>query len=155
MRPLRPQPEPAILLDHVNLLATHGLPDDEREWTLEGVPKKDREGAIMTMRCPSCFGTVRPARICPECGHVMKTDADGNMRFGGRVVKEVAGEIVEVDVEALRRARKMEVNAARSLDALVEVAKARGYKAGWILNTLKTRGGAVPTFHEVEKAMRA
>jgi hypothetical protein len=71
------------------------------------------------------------------------------------VVKEVAGEIVEVDVEALRRARKMEVNAARSLDALVEVAKARGYKAGWILNTLKTRGGAVPTFHEVEKAMRA
>lgn len=155
MRPLRPQPEPAILLDHVNLLATHGLPDDEREWTLEGVPKKDREAAIMTMRCPSCFGTVRPARICPECGHEMKTDADGNMKLGGRVVKEVAGEIVEVDVEALRRARKQEINAARSLDALVELAKVRGYKVGWILNTMKARGGDVPTFHQVEKAMRA
>lgn len=154
MRALRPQDDAAILLDHVNLLRDHGLPDDQREWTLEGVPKKSREAAIMTMRCPSCFGTVRPVRVCPECGHEMKTDADGNMKFGGRVVKEVAGEIVEVDVEALRAARKQEIRQARSLDDLVSLAKARGYKIGWILNIMKVRGEKPPTYQEVAEAMR-
>ena len=42
-RAMRPQPDPAIILDLVGNLSRLGLPDDEREWTLEGRKTTARE----------------------------------------------------------------------------------------------------------------
>ena len=42
---------------------------------------------------------------------------------------EVEGELEEIDVEAVRRAKKSEQASARTLDDLVTLATARGYKS--------------------------
>jgi DNA repair protein RadD len=45
------------------------------------------------------------------------------------VIGEVDGELEEVDQEAVRRARKQEQGMAQTLDDLVNLATARGYKS--------------------------
>lgn len=159
-RALRPKDRPAIILDHVNLLAMHGLPDDDREWSLAGVDRKKREAeaAIATMKCMNCFGTFRSHefkivsaggvanRKCPSCEFLMPASE-------GRQVEEVAGEIDEIDVEAMRRAKKMEVGRARDLPSLIAVAKERGNKPGWIVHTMKARGQDI-SYSDVMRAWR-
>ncbi|RJT42027.1 hypothetical protein D3227_04950 [Mesorhizobium waimense] len=102
-RGLRKKPEPAILLDLVGNLGRHGLPDEEREWSLEGRKKADRgEGVLI---CKECFYSHAPAPQCPDCGFVYpvrKNDGAGM----GRLLDEVEGELEEVDLETVRRERK-------------------------------------------------
>ncbi|WP_321337746.1 DEAD/DEAH box helicase [Breoghania sp.] len=123
-RGLRKKPHPAIILDLVGNLGRLGFPDDEREWSLEGRKKVKREVAVVD--CPVCGGAHHPAMACPYCGHVYEG-------CGGKVeqarINEVDGDLEEVDVEALRRERKREQSQARSLQDLVSLATARGYKS--------------------------
>lgn len=147
MRTLRRQEGHATILDHVNLLKMHGLPDDDREWKLEGRAKKaggNSEPAIPTVTCHACFGVFRPAPVCPYCGAAREIE--------GRQVEEVAGEIEELDVEAIRAAKKDEVRRARDLDGLVRIARDRNYKPAWVVNVMKARGRMV-TFRQVQDAM--
>ncbi|MBA8904895.1 DEAD/DEAH box helicase [Aminobacter ciceronei] len=100
-RGLRRKPEPAILLDLVGGFARNGLPDDDREWSLDGVLKGKKAAGEEAVRvCPSCFAAHGPAPRCPGCGHVYEVKA--------RTVDEIDGELEEVDVEAVRRAKKIE-----------------------------------------------
>lgn len=123
-RALRKKPEPAIILDLVGNLARLGLPDDEREWSLDGKAKKERE--VQVAQCPACFASHAPAPRCPECGHEypIKDAAVGE----GRVINEVDGELEEIDLDAIRAQRKTEQAKAKSLADLVKLATARGYK---------------------------
>lgn len=58
----------AIIIDHVNNVSEFGLPDDNREWLLDGHEKP--KGAAPVKVCPDCFATVRAAeRKCPHCGY--------------------------------------------------------------------------------------
>lgn len=146
-RALRKKPYPAIILDHVGIIKDHGLPDDEREWSLEGRTKKPGEATIPTRTCPECFAVHRPARVCPECGHEYAVTE-------GRQIEEVAGELAEIDVDALRRERKQEVGRAKTLPELVALAKARGYSKGWVAQLLKARGRPVKNYAEIEREWR-
>lgn len=124
-RALRKKPEPAIILDLVGNLARLGLPDEEREWSLAG---RDKKSAPSVMICEQCFASHDPAPVCPECGFVYpKKEKDGPGL--GRVLDEVDGELEEIDIEAMRRERKIEQAKARTLDDLVKLATARGYKS--------------------------
>lgn len=125
-RGLRKKPEAAILLDLVGGFGRLGLPDDDRQWSLEGRPQSDRE--VENMTCPRCFATHAPAPACTECGHVYPVKARDSLG-GGRVIDEVEGELQEVDVEAIRRNRLREQSSARTLDDLVKLAQERGYKS--------------------------
>jgi DNA repair protein RadD len=125
-RGLRKKPEPAVLLDLVGGFARHGFPDDEREWSLEGRKKTGRE--VEASICPSCFAAHRPAPKCPDCGFaypVKSREAVGQ----GRMLGEVDGVLEEVDPDAIRRKRVAEQTKARSLEELVKLATARGYKS--------------------------
>lgn len=147
MRPMRKQDGHAILLDHVNLIGTHGLPDDEREWSLEGRTKKPGEATIPTRTCPECFAVHRPARVCPECGHEYAVTE-------GRQIEEVAGELAEIDVDAVRRAARQEVGMAKTMPELVALAKRRGYAKGWVAAQMKGRGRPVRSYAEIEREWR-
>lgn len=140
-RALRKKPNPAIILDLVGNLARLGFPDDEREWSLEGRKKDKRE--VKVTECPGCAGVHHPAPVCPYCGHVYEKAVAG----GGREVQEVDGDLEEVDVEALRRQRKMEQARAETLQDLVNLATARGYKspekwAGHVWSARQAKRGA-------------
>lgn len=77
MRSMRYQEgKTALVLDFVQNYTRHGLPDDDREWTLEG--RKKREKATVSVReCPICFA-VNPAteRVCKYCGAPLVKEKD-------------------------------------------------------------------------------
>ena len=96
-RGLRPSPGKVVrIFDHVNNWARHGLPDDPRAWSLDGVTRAKREASEpMGRRCGVCFGVAGPsARACPYCGVVYPVQA--------REVEQVDGVLAEADLDALR-----------------------------------------------------
>ena len=112
----------AIILDHAGNTLRHGLPTDDREWTLEGRERASRRGgseAVVSVRvCTQCF-SAQPSGLpaCKHCGMVFPVQA--------RKVEEVEGELQEVT--ASRKARQ-EQGSARSIEALIELGKMRGYR---------------------------
>ena len=74
LRPLRPDPkEPnkvAIIIDHTHNCDRFGLPDEDREWTLEQCEEKKAEKHAPTKVCPKCYEVVPLAtKNCPTCGY--------------------------------------------------------------------------------------
>jgi superfamily II DNA or RNA helicase len=121
----------ALILDHAGNVARHGLPDQEREWSLRGRPKRPgKEPPVKT--CPGCFGTIPAAALtCEHCGHVFKVEA--------REIDQRQGDLKELDLEAVRRARLAEVRDAKTREQLEAIAAARGYKPGWVNHVLESR----------------
>lgn len=141
-RVFRRKPEPAILMDHVGLFAEHGLPDDEREWSLEGSTgsKRPGEATIATCVCASCMGVFRPAMACPYCGQVRE--------INGRQVDIREGMLAEVDVLAMRerdiadlerRQRTSEEWKCKSLSDWEALAVKRGHNRGWAWHRFQGR----------------
>jgi superfamily II DNA or RNA helicase len=123
--------ENAYILDHVGNVLMHGMPEQDREWTLEGTPKRakkksDDEPEIKVKQCDQCYAIHEPAPVCPQCGYVYKVE--------GRKLDVQDGELQQITKEAaavINRAKKLEVAKADSLEALKEIARARGYNVAW------------------------
>ena len=124
-RSLRPSPGKthATILDHVGNCERHGLPDEDREWTLEGKTKraKPREDAIAVKICPGCFA-AQPSggTSCIFCGYAFEIKE--------REIIQEDGDLVEVDKDAIKKSRRQQQGNAQSLQELVELGKSRGYK---------------------------
>lgn len=121
-RALRPAPSKvAVLLDHAGNVYRHGLPDECREWSLEGVKPKKRAAAndnddpdVKISTCTQCFTIHAPAPECPTCGHVYPPKE--------RKVEQQDGELQELTadaMEALRRQKRIMQGQAQSVEALV------------------------------------
>lgn len=104
-RPLRLKPDNSdgILIDLVGGLMNDnlGLPDDDRDWSLEGDENGKRTGKQeeRSRLCPKCGASHEPAPKC-ACGHVYEIKS--------RKVSEVEGELAEIDLAAARAARKQQ-----------------------------------------------
>lgn len=129
----------AIILDHVGNVLRHGMPDEMRDWTLDGIAKQqhanDNEPDISVKQCEKCFACFKPSPVCPQCGHVHTIKE--------RQVEETEGELQEVDpaeIEAMRRKQRQEIGKARTLEELQKIAKERGYSKGWAYHIHKARG---------------
>ncbi|MBK3735558.1 helicase [Azospirillum brasilense] len=146
-RALRPAPgkDRALILDHVGNVLRHGMPDDDRDWSLGGRASrskgKSEDSGPPVKQCPQCFACHRPAMTCPACGHEYAPE--------GRTPEEVDGELKPVDRDALAAAkeaekaqRRAEVGQARSREDLERIAAERGYKPGWVDHQMRFRGGA-------------
>lgn len=139
-RALRPYEgkENAIVLDHVGNCITHGLPDEERDWTLDGEEqkssKKDEETKVRVKQCESCFGVHNPAPVCPYCGHEYKRETRKPEQVDGKLE-----EITEEQKKNLRRKRMAEQAKAESLEDLKRIAKQRGYRPGWAKHVWRAR----------------
>ena len=139
-RSLRPVPgkQCAYILDHVDNWVLHGLPDDERTWSLDGDSKKKRKGnsekTIPTEMCEKCYAVYKPAPACPICGHEKPIDT--------AAPKQVEGELIEITPEVLaeiRRKKQMEVGRAQTYEELLQIARQRGYKPGWAKKMFEIR----------------
>lgn len=143
-RALRPAPgKTAIILDHAGNILRHGLPDDDREWSLAGREIKRRGAANDNeipppVTCEGCFGQIRrPAPpACPYCGHELAP--------GAREITVGAGELREIKEKeraALQAHRKREQAEAKSLADLVALGAARGYSSpqGWAYKIWQSR----------------
>lgn len=129
----------AVVLDHAGNTLRFGFADDEREWTLEG---KVRRGSgannianLQVRQCPSCYRCHKAGvPACPNCGHAYAVDVEA-----GPDVED--GQLVQIDKEALRRARSEMIRKARTFKELKDVAKKLGYQPQWAWRTYLQRGG--------------
>lgn len=134
LRPAEGKPH-AIILDHAGNAMRHGLPDDDREWTLEDRPKK-KKGAVSEIsvkQCPDCYRVHTPAPECPQCGHVYAA--------APRQIEQQEGQLEAVDLDAIRAKKKEELKAARTIEDLIALGKSRGYRhpAGWAKHIMAGR----------------
>lgn len=128
----------ALILDHSGNCHRHGLPDEDREWSLEGRRRKSKssDDDITTKLCPQCFHvSLSTARSCKSCGLVFVAVPTG------RGVETVDGDLVELDVDRLKRESRQQQAAASTLDDLIALGKSRGYKNpyGWANHIFKSR----------------
>lgn len=125
-RALRPYPgkEHAIILDHAGNTLRHGFPDDPREWTLQGRQnaKKTTGPTINIRTCPRCFAAMRSGvQACEHCRYAFPIEA--------RSVETVAGELQEIDRQAVWRQRMQEQGHGKTLQDLIQLGKKRGYRS--------------------------
>lgn len=119
-RALRPFPgkQDCLIFDHAGCAYRHGLPSDERQWSLERgearkskKKKKQEPGVRICQKCYFAFSTR--AAHCPNCGNGVKVPG----------FREEDGELVEVKI--VKREHPI-------LGILKTVQRERGYKPGWI-----------------------
>ena len=131
-RVLRRKDEPALIFDHAGNVDRHDLPDDDREWSLEGKAKRDsdKEPTAPARQCPQCYYVHRPTPCCPACGFVYP--------IASRMVDEVEGELAEVE---RKRAVRQEQGRANTLEDLIRQGQARGMAnpAGWARHVFAAR----------------
>jgi len=103
-RALRPSDnkQHAVIIDHVNNYARHGLPDAPRNWSLDARERRGRstpEDAIPLKTCLKCLSVfTRFLRECPYCGHYHEPQQRNAPQF-------VDGDLCELDAETLAALR--------------------------------------------------
>ena len=134
---IAPNKPHAVILDHVGNCLRHGLAEEEREWSLEGRPKKKKkagdEDAPPVRQCPQCYACHVPASECPECGH--------EYEMKKREIEQQDGELVELNMAWIKKQRQQEQGQARSYEDLVALGKSRGMKLPqfWAAKVIKAR----------------
>lgn len=137
-RCLRPYPgkDFAIVLDHVGNCHRHGLPDDEREWSLNSVKRtrKSIEEKVKIRTCSKCYTVFNPTKTkCPNCNE--------EYEIINKVPEIEEGELEEVKKQEQINKRRM-IAQARDLKTLQEVGKNLGYSPGWAYHVFTARKNA-------------
>jgi len=101
-RILRPwQGQAAIILDHAGCALEHGLPTEDREFSLDPPKRRrrsEKDDAPSCKTCENCYAVLPTAtRICPSCGHEFLVEE--------RALEEAAGELVEVRAATIEEKR--------------------------------------------------
>jgi superfamily II DNA or RNA helicase len=105
-RALRPMEgkKHAIIIDHVNNVIRHGLPDAPRVWSLERRERRSRSSPIDAIPIRVCLNSLclgvypRTQRVCPNCGHYSVPVARSSP-------EQVDGDLYELDPDVLARLR--------------------------------------------------
>lgn len=137
-RVLRPKPDNsrAVILDHVGNCLSHGMPDQPREWSLEG--RQKRQGPTPVRQCPECYAAFRPAPKCPSCGYAFETAPKPRA-----ALKQKAGELEQV-TEVKRQPVKREdlqalIAQAKTLPELQVLGRKLEYSPRWAWITWQQR----------------
>lgn len=145
MRCMRYKPgKTAKIIDFVSNYVRVGLPDENREWSLDKPLKRKNElnknGDFYIRCCPECFLTFKTAPVCPYCGaeyplHPREIEAHENIELQ-RITEEEAAKVEEAKKKA-----RAEQGRAQSFEELVKLGRSRGYKnpAFWAAQVLRGR----------------
>lgn len=134
----------AIICDMVGNYLRVGLPDEDREWSLDQPVQRRRElspeGNFYIRTCPSCYMVFATAPKCPFCG----TDYPLHPREITRKQEIELARITAEEAERVAAAKKksrIEQGRAESFEELVKLGKQRGYKnpAFWAAQVLRGR----------------
>ncbi|AVM42841.1 DEAD/DEAH box helicase [Fastidiosipila sanguinis] len=148
-RALRPREgKTAVIIDHVGNIDRHGLPEDQRNWSLkEKVKSKgrkiDKDGNYNIRICQDCYAAYESTlKTCPVCGEIYETTARE---------LEVQRNIMLEKIDKEKRRKKQlyywsseAIDNAETYSEFMAIAKARGYKKGWAYHQCVNRGIWVP-----------
>lgn len=132
----------AVILDHVGNYARFGMPDDDREWSLEGrkksekiIPDEEEEERFYTCKnCYSVFPLIKngiKAEICPHCGEPIPK----------KIRKEIQSD-TETEIQKIEgfRINLKTPDDCKNYRELLDYAKGHGYKTGWAYYQARNRG---------------
>ena len=135
-----PNKEKAIIIDCVGNLRRLGLPEDARQWSLQGREtrkKKEKEGETTApiRVCPKCFAAqAARARNCIYCGSPWNLDDQGLKIIDGELV-EIGSKKDKENEQKIKNAKKetikKEQKNCHSLEDFLELGKSLGYSSGW------------------------
>jgi len=134
--------ERLLILDHVGNWNRpgFGMPDDAREWSLEGRKagrkRKADEDEINVRQCPQCFAVFRAhLAACPSCSAAAQKTQ--------REIEIVEGELRKIEQDQEKRQQRREVGSARNVEDLIALGIRRGMKrpAEWAAHTVAARQG--------------
>ncbi len=117
----------AVILDHAGRAHEHGLPQDEREFSLEGAKRRraPRDATVPVRECPSCFLVCSLAsRVCPACGEVLVASREAP--------EEIAGKLVPAE-DARAPPAERSPSASQLTEAMRAAARASGGTLRWEL----------------------
>lgn len=143
-RGLRYQPDKVCtIVDCVGNYTRHGLPDEHREWTMEGRVKEHRthddEGNFTVRQCPYCYKCFPAKPVCPYCGEEYPLHARELQVIEEIQLKKITEE--EAKREADRKARvQEEIRMARSYEDFLRIERENNYKSGWAYFRARQRG---------------
>lgn len=136
MRCLRPaEGKRAIIYDLVGNVFRHGLPDEDRQWSLSKKMRQHKNTDTLNIReCKNCFRVYGGSnKICPYCGF-----------DNGKTKKEIEIEQkakLERITELKKKQERIEVGICKDFASLVALAKKRNYRnpAYWANTILYAR----------------
>lgn len=128
----------ALIIDMVANVYRHGMPTDDREWSLTesmSCDNKVGEPDIKVRQCTKCYKCYKGTdRICPYCWH-----------DNGKTRREIQNEEkleLERITEMTKKNNKLEKSRARTKEDLIAYGKSRGFKNPeyWAMIIMKSRG---------------
>lgn len=135
----------AVIIDYVNNVEKHGLPSDDREWTLGEKLKKreifNEDGTLKIKRCPKCLKCFDgKLQACPFCNYKNEPTPKEIENKQNIELKRITEEQAK-KLEEERKQNRKEQGMAQTFGELVALAKQRGYKnpAAWASIILKGR----------------
>ena len=147
-RALRPQKnKTAIILDFVGNYTRHGLPDDDRNWSITeqmgGKRRINEHGEFLIRTCLECYAVYpNTLDVCPICGAPYE------------LTKTEIKNMEEIELERIEKNRILKekmwalsdeaVDEAKTYSDFCTIAKHRGYKTGWAWHRAKQRGVWTP-----------
>lgn len=144
MRALRPADgKTAVILDHVNNYERHGLPDDDREWSLSA-PVKSRgqygdDGKLLVRQCTNCFFTFKTGPVCcPSCGYKAEPTKQELKNIKAIKLEEIKRNNRERAAETV--SDKTDINDCKNMAEIMAWCKQNGKKPGYGYYNAKQRG---------------
>lgn len=146
-RSLRPfeGKEYAVIQDHVANCIMHGMPDDERNYSLDS-PRRKRGGRKKALeegrvkQCPECYAAFAPSyKSCPLCGYVFPIKDRVPEQVEGELVEIRSDQVAAVQVNTLDAERKKSLGRAKTLEELYAVCDENRMPRGIAENVYKQR----------------
>lgn len=145
-----------VIIDHVGNFARHGLPCDDREWSLDDRAKAKKsspgeEKDVGVQVCGECFFTVKTGLTeCPKCG--------AEIELKVRVIEHVDGELerIKAAAEEHKKQERIEQGRSKTLEELVKNGVSRNMKnpAAWAANVHAARQGRRANAADYSEAKR-
>lgn len=141
------------IFDHVENYKRHGMPDEDREWSLEGrVKNKNKidEKLIKIVICSNCAFGYRPNKhkVCPKCAAMEMSNT--------KDVEETSHELVQVknyvrpEKYSASEIKKMKQK-CRTKEDLKDLEKKLGYKTNWAQHQMEIREQWKSRFSRLKK----
>ena len=132
----------AVIIDFVNNVQKHGLPTETHNWSLSQTVEKRKEfnedGTLSIRQCENCFKCFKTASQCPYCGYEYKIKGRELKSVQDVELKKIQA-IEKEEQEKQKKIARMEVGQCRTMAELQQIAKARGYKQGWVWQMAKIK----------------
>lgn len=172
-RALRPKADgsPAVIIDHAGNCYDHGMPEQAHQWSLDGRQQREKSASDVH-HCATCYrifdgeglGRARAQKACPggegawdDCGLKAAERGHGSeqeiVNVAGELQEMTYHDFIQMDRPDWTKGISISMAEGAELSTLIaradsraklhQIAKARGYKPGWVHKQweLRQKGG--------------